>query len=391
MDKINNIVEELFKETREIRRTIHRNPELSFQEFETSKFIRAKLDEYGIKYDIVTETGTVAHIGKGENCVALRADIDALPILEDTGLEYQSHNVGIMHACGHDMHTAMLLTAAKILKSIENEINGVIKLIFQPGEEKIPGGAKLMIEHGVLENPRPKAIFGQHIYPAANTGTISVANGPIFASADEIYWTITGKGAHAAQPHIGRDAILASAQLIIYYQSILTKFKNPLEAGVLSVTSIHGGSATNIFPNEVKMMGTFRAYNNSWREEMHNILVENTDKIAGLYDCKADIEILKGYPPLINDFELAEFIKLTAKEVVGSENTLDFEPKMWAEDFAYFAQNIPACFWMLGVKPEDLSEMPPLHNAKLNPVEESMKNGIKMLVSSALNFLNNIK
>jgi amidohydrolase len=382
-------VKEIYTDTLEIRRYIHQNPELSYQEFNTAKFIRNKLTEFGIKYEILANTGTVAQIGKGDSCVALRADIDALPILEETGLEFSSANNGIMHACGHDMHTSMLLAASRILKENEDKLDGVVKIIFQPAEEKIPGGAIEMIAQGVLENPKPSAIFAQHIYPAEFSGTISVASGPVLASADELYWTIKGKGSHAAQPHLGNDAILAASQMINYYQSILTKFKNPLESSVISVTSIHGGSATNIFPEEVKMMGTLRTYNNNWRSIVHKLLVENSKSIAELYGCECDMEILKGYPPLVNNIEATNFVKQISKEIVGENNTFDFEPKMWAEDFAYYAEQIPACFWLLGVNPSEINIMPPLHNSKLNPSEEAMINGITMLVSVAYNYLNN--
>ncbi len=389
IDFITEQAKSIFPLTRDFRRHIHQNPELSFLEFKTAEFIREKLTEFGIDFITMANTGTVAHIGKGDICVALRADIDALPIIEETGLDFASLNQGVMHACGHDMHTSMLLAAAKILKDNESSLKGTVKLIFQPGEEKLPGGAKIMIDEGVLENPKPAAIFGQHIYPSEITGTISVTGGPVFASTDELYWTVKGRGTHAAQPHLGSDAILASSQLINYYQTILTKFKNPLDSCVLSVTSIHGGSATNIFPEEVKMMGTLRTYNEVLRTEIHDILMNNSEKMTQLYGCSCSVDIVRGYPALINNHELAALVKETAIDTVGVNNTLDFKPIMWAEDFAYYSSKIPACFWLLGVRPENLSEMPPLHNSRLNPSEEAMINGTAMLVSSAINFLNN--
>lgn len=389
IDFIIDQAKSVFPLTRVLRRHIHQNPELSFVEYKTAEFIRTKLAGFGIDFITMANTGTVAHIGTGDVCVALRADIDALPIIEETGLDFASLNPGVMHACGHDMHTSMLLAAAKILKDNESLLKGTVKLIFQPGEEKLPGGAKIMIDEGVLENPKPAAIFGQHIYPSKKSGTISVAGGPVFASTDELYWTVKGRGTHAAQPHLGSDAILASSQLINYYQTILTKFKNPLDSCVLSVTSIHGGSATNIFPEEVKMMGTLRTYNEVLRTEIHDILMNNSEKMAQLYGCSCLVDIVRGYPALINNHELAALVKEAAINTVGAQNTLDFEPIMWAEDFAYYSTKIPACFWMLGVRPENLSEMPPLHNSRLNPSEEAMINGTAMLVSSAINFLNN--
>ncbi len=377
-------VRNLFDEMLEIRRHIHSNPELSFEEFETAKYIESKLNSYGIESKRMAKTGVVALIGKGQSCIALRADIDALPILEETGLSYKSLKDGVMHACGHDMHTTMLLATAKILKKYESELKVQVKLIFQPAEEKLPGGAKLMIEEGVLENPKVEAIFGQHIFPEDNLGIISTTSGPVMASADEIYWVVNGKSTHAAQPHQGNDPILASSQLILHYQTLLTKFKDPLESGVLTVSAINGGTATNIIPDRVEMKGTFRAYNNSWREKMHNLIEQNTELISSTYGCETELNIVKGYPPLVNNSELAEYVKNIAKDTLGEDSFKDFVPKMWAEDFAYYSQKIPALFWFVGVKSEEDISMPPLHNSKINPLEEAMINGTSMMVAVAL-------
>lgn len=378
-------IETIFEEIIQYRRTIHANPELSFEEYETSKFIQEKLAEDNINFEVY-DTGVIAHIGNGDRCIALRADIDALPITEETGLPYISKNEGIMHACGHDMHTSMLLAAAKIIKKNENQLKGKIKFIFQPGEEKIPGGASILLEKGALNNPEPEAVFGQHINPGDTVGKIAMAAGPVMASADELYFTVKGKGSHAAQPHLGSDAVLASANIIQYLQSVITKFRNPINPGVISITSIHGGSAPNIFPDEVKIMGTMRAFDNNWRLEIHNYLNENLPKIASLYNCEIEIEIRKGYPPLINSQITTELAKKSAIELFGNENAIEFESKMWAEDFAYYAQKYPSTFWFIGVKPEDIDTMPPLHNAKLNPIEEAMKMGIAMFVKLAFDY-----
>ena len=273
-DIIVNKVNKIYEKVVDYRRYLHQNPELSFKEFNTTRFIISKLQQLNINFYQPTETGVVAIIGNGDNCVALRADIDALPIKEETELPFSSYNEGVMHACGHDMHTAMLLGVTEILNDLKHEYNGCIKVIFQPGEEKLPGGASVLIKAGVLENPKPLAIFGQHIYPDEKEGVIALNSGPFFASADEIYWTIVGKSGHAAQPQLSNDAILASSHLINFYQTMITKFKNPLNPGVLSVTSINGGSATNIFPDKVKMMGTLRSFDENWRLEMHNLIVE---------------------------------------------------------------------------------------------------------------------
>lgn len=381
-------VDKLFNKTLEYRRHIHANPELSFKEFETAKYIRAKLDDLNIEWKACSVTGTVATIGKGDRCVALRADIDALPIFEETNLPFKSKFDNVMHACGHDMHTAMLLTAAEILKNNEDSLNGVVKLIFQLGEEQLPGGASLMIKDGALENPKVDAIFGQHIYPGEETGKISLKEGPVMGSADEIYITIEGKSTHAAQPHLGSDPILAAAQTIVYYQTLMTKYKDPTKAGVLTLASIHGGFTTNVIPDKVEIKGTLRAFDNDWREEIHKVLIEKTNLISQSYDCKATLEIRKGYPSVINDKELHSLVENTANQIFNSNDILDFEPKMWGEDFSYYGREIPAYFWFIGVRPKNKSSMPALHNSKLDPEEEAMKYGISMLVNSAINYLN---
>ncbi|MCX6153989.1 MAG: M20 family metallopeptidase [Candidatus Kapabacteria bacterium] len=363
-----------------LRRKIHANPELSFQEFQTSALIQKYLTDLGVNFQILASTGVVAHIGNPDHpCIALRADIDALPILEETGLECSSQNKGIMHACGHDFHTSILLICAAILKSQETQLKKYIKLIFQPAEEKIPGGASIMIKEAVLENPKPNAIFGLHIEPSTSTGQIAVNHGPILASADELYWTIKGKGCHAAQPHVGNDCVLAASHLVMHLNTLMTKFRNPLNPGVLSVTSIHGGSATNIFPDEVKLMGTLRAFNEDLRSKMHELIRENSKAICSLYGCDCDVEVAIGYPHLNNDRLQTEYVQKVASEILGESNVLTFEPKMWAEDFAFYAKEIPACFFFLGVQPED-SELPPLHNARLSPDENALKIGVAMMV-----------
>lgn len=387
MNNLKNQIEKLFSKTLEYRRHIHANPELSFVEYETAKYIRERLDDLNIEWKSCSDTGTVAVIGKGEKCVGLRADIDALPIFEETGLEYKSKNNNVMHACGHDMHTAMLLTAAEILKNNESELNGKVKLIFQLGEEQLPGGASLMIKDGALENPKVDAIFGQHIYPGEEVGKISIKEGPVMGSADEIYITIEGKSTHAAQPHLGSDPILAAAQTTVYYQTLMTKYKDPTKAGVLTLASIHGGFATNVIPDKVEIKGTLRSFDNNWREEIHKVLEEKTNLISQSYDCKATLEIRKGYPSVINDKELHNIVSYTAESLFKKEDILEFEPKMWGEDFSYYGRVIPAYFWFIGVRPKHLSSMPALHNSKLNPEEEAMKYGISMLVTSAINYL----
>jgi amidohydrolase len=378
---------EIYEEMVELRRQIHQNPELAFKEFDTSRLIRDTLLELQISHEVVADTGVVALIGKGKHCVALRADIDALPILEETDLEYASLNPGVMHACGHDMHTAILLGVAKLLKSIEDKLGGTVKLIFQPAEEKLPGGAKIMIEKGVLENPKPQAIFGQHIYPEAKIGTLAVAAGPVMACADELYWTITGKSCHAAQPHMGGDPIIAAAHLISSLQTLISRKKDPFKTGVLSVTAINGGSATNIIPDEVKLMGTLRSFDPEWRKQVLEMIQKQTINICSAFGCRGFFEPALGFPPLFNHADTSEFIENEAIELFGQDKVEPFEAKMWAEDFAYYTEKIPGTFWFLGVLPEDKDEMPALHNSKIAPEESALINGCAMMAKVAYDFL----
>ena len=386
--EILNKAKALFPKMQKIRRDIHQNPELSFQEYETCKYIQDQLDELGISNKVIGKTGVVATIGNGSRCVGLRADIDALPIQEETGLEFASKNDGVMHACGHDMHTTMLLGAAEILKNMESELKGIVKLIFQPGEEKLPGGASILIKEGVLENPKVDAIFGQHIYPGETEGVVSLNSGPVMGAPDELYFTIKGKSTHAAQPQLGFDPIVAASQLILHFQTLMTKFKDPIDAGVLTITSIHGGNATNIIPDEVKLMGTLRSFNEDWRDKMHKLIENNSKSLCKMYGCEIEVDIKKGYPPVINDERLTELTKNNSNMIVGEDKSVEFIPKMWGEDFAYYGKNIPSTFWFTGVRPQGLEEMPALHNSKLNPSENALPIGTTMLITAAINYLN---
>lgn len=374
-------VNELFPEIVKVRRHIHQNPELSFKEYNTQDFILRTLSEYGIEGKKIAETGVTAIIGQGEDCIALRADIDALPITEETGLPFASQNDGVMHACGHDMHTSMLLGAAIILKKNEDKLTKKVKLIFQPGEEQLPGGASIMIKEGILENPTPSAVYGQHIYPGAEVGKVLTCPGPVMASADELYWTITGRSTHAAQPHLGHDPILCASSLIQSYQNMITKYRDPLDAGVIQVTSINGGSATNIIPDTVEMKGTMRAFNEEWRAEFHDKLASMTKQIGDIYGCSVDFEIRKGYPFVDNSPELALQVKDKAIELFGNSKYEEFVPKMWGEDFAYYSQTAKSVFWFIGVRDREMTDMPPLHNSKMSPNEEAMKTGMAMMLS----------
>ncbi len=381
--KINEIKSEIIN----FQHFLHQYPELSFKEYKTTEFIKEILNKNEIEYYSLMDTGVICNIGSGENCVALRADIDALPIQEETQLPFASLNSGIMHACGHDFHTSMLLGSAIVLKTFEKDIPGIIKLIYQPAEEKLPGGAKILIEKGVLENPKPSAIFAQHIYPELQTGQIAVSNGTILSSADELYWKISGKGTHAAQPHLGSNVILAQAQLITTAMNLINKYKDPLTNTLLSITSVHGGTATNIIPEEIKLMGTLRSFDDNWRYECHQLLIKKSSEICGLYDCSSELEIIRGYPPLINDTKATDIFSKSAESIIGKENMQNFKPKMWAEDFAYYSQHIPACFWFLGVKSPKSTLTHSLHNPKLCPDENALIIGSQLLAASAIEYL----
>jgi len=372
-----------------IRRQIHSNPELSFMEFNTSKLIQDVLSAHHISFETVIDTGVIATIGSGDKCIALRADIDALPLGEETNCDFSSRNPGIMHACGHDLHTTMLIGAAMLLKKHEKELNGTVKLIFQPGEEKLPGGAIKLLEAGALDSPKPSMIFGQHVNPDELCGTISIAPGTIMASADELYWTISGSGSHAAQPHKGSDPVMASASIITQLQLMLNKVKDPLQPLVLSVTSIHGGSATNIIPGEVRLLGTLRTFDNALRMDMLANIARLSSSVALSFGCSSLFEPVTGYPPLTNSDPALSIANGSATALFGDVAPSRHAPLMWAEDFAHYSATagIPSCFWLLGVRPAIMPTMPGLHEPRFLPEDDAMFNGTAMLASVAFRSL----
>lgn len=334
------------------RHHLHSHPELSFQEFETSKFIQAKLDEYGIPYTAgIAGTGVVALI-EGKNpskkVIALRGDIDALPIEEANDVPYKSKTPGVMHACGHDVHTTVALGAARILQQVKDEFEGTIKILFQPGEEKHPGGASLMIRDGALENPKPQTILGLHVLPAMETGKLGFRAGKYMASADEIYITVKGKGGHAAAPHLTADTILIASNLIVSLQQIISRNNDPFSPSVLSICAFNGGFTTNVIPSEVKLMGTFRAMDETWRFKAHDLIKKHATELVHAMGAEIDIEILVGYPTLYNNEAVTATARTLAEEYMGVDNVLDTELRMGAEDFAFYSQVIPACFFRLG-------------------------------------------
>lgn len=351
-EKIKSLANKYSDEFIQVRHHLHQYPELSYKEFETSKYIQQKLKDFGIDFGILATTGVVGII-KGKNpdkrVIALRADIDALPIKEQNEVAYCSRNEGIMHACGHDVHTTSLLGAAKILNELRQEWEGTVKLIFQPGEEKNPGGASLMIKEGVLENPKPDSILALHVHPSLEVGKFSFRSGMVMASADEIYVTVKGKGGHAAAPHLTSDTILAASELVVNLQQVVSRFNNPFNPSVLTITSFNGGNTTNVIPSEVKLMGTFRAMNEEWRFKAHELIKNICKKTGEISGVDIDVEIDVGYPFVINNQELTHEVKRRAVEFAGQENVEETEMRMGAEDFAFYSHLIPACFFRLGV------------------------------------------
>lgn len=380
-EKIQQLAAKYADEFIEVRQHLHRHPELSFKEFETSKYIQAQLTRMNIPYQVLANTGVVGIInGKpSDRVIALRADLDALPITEENNIDYISQNPGIMHACGHDVHSSCLLGAAKILQELKDEFEGTIKLIFQPGEERNPGGASLMIKEGVLESPAPKGIFALHVHPGLQAGKLSFRSGKVMASADEIYITISGKGGHAASPHLTVDTILVAAQLIVNLQQIISRNNDPFNPSVLSITSVQGGNTTNVIPSQVKLMGTFRAMNEDWRFKAHDLIKKQCEQLAIASGAFIDTLIDVGYPFVLNNEILTERATELAKSYMGESNVLETEIRMGAEDFAFYSHLIPACFFRLGVGNKDKGITANVHTPLFNIDESAIETGMGMM------------
>jgi amidohydrolase len=380
--RIRELAKKYHQEFIGIRHHLHANPELSYQEFETSKFIQQQLASFGIPFEIKASTGVVGLI-KAKNpasrVIALRADIDALPIKEANEVDYKSKNEGVMHACGHDVHTTCLLGAAKILNELKNEFEGTIKLIFQPGEEKNPGGASLLIKEGVLDNPKPQAIFGLHVLPQLETGKLSFRGGQVMASADEIYITIRSKGGHAAAPHLTADTILIASHLVVSLQQVISRNNNPLYPSVLSITSFQGGYTTNVIPSEVKLMGTFRAVDETWRFKAHELIRKQAEAIVTGMGAELDLHIDIGYPSVYNNEALNAKARALAEDFIGSQNVETTEMRMGAEDFGFYTQHIPGCFFRLGAGNQAKGITSGVHTPTFNIDENAIEMGMSMM------------
>jgi len=369
------------------RRHLHQHPELSFEERETSQFVIRRLQDLDIPYrEGVGGYGVLAQIagvGPGPT-VALRADMDALPIQEANKVPYASKVPGVMHACGHDVHTASLLGAAALLRSRAGDFRGNVRLLFQPAEERLPGGASLMIRDGALQDPVPVSIYGQHVMPLLDSGKVGFRSGQYMASADEIRLTIRGKGGHAAMPHLNTDSVLIASHVVVALQQVVSRRANPTLPSVLSFGHIIGEGAYNVLPNEVKLRGTFRTLDEGWREQAHRFIREIAEGTASAMGAACSVEIDKGYPMLYNHPRPTSLARRTAEQYLGSENVVDLDLWMAAEDFAWYAQEIPASFYRLGTRNEAKGIVSSVHTPTFDIEEDAMATGAGLLAAIAL-------
>ena len=383
IDKVRKLASEFHPEIVSCRRHLHMYPELSFKEIETQKFVEQKLQEFGINnLQRMANTGIVAMI-EGRNptkkVVALRADMDALPIQETNKTNYISKNAGVMHACGHDVHTSSLLGVARILHQMRDEFEGSVKLIFQPGEEKLPGGASMMIKEGVLKNPVPNSVIGQHVMPQIKAGKIGFRKGLYMASTDEIYVRVKGKGGHGAMPHLTIDPVMITAQMLVSLQQIVSRNAKPSLPSVLSFGKVIANGATNVIPDEVYLEGTFRTLNEEWRDEAHLKMKKMAEGIAESMGGSCEFNIVRGYPFLINDEVLTERVRQFAEEYVGKENVEDLEIWMAAEDFSFYSQQASACFYRLGVRNEERGITSSVHTSTFDIDESALETGMGLM------------
>ena len=389
---ISALAEESWARIVEVRRHLHQHPELSFQEKETAEYIARFLESEGFEIEKGIGGYGIVAVLKGEKtgkCLGLRADMDALPIQEMNEVPYRSKHAGVMHACGHDVHTSSLLGTALLLKALRSEIAGSVKFIFQPGEEVLPGGASLMIRDGVLENPQVDFMLGQHVFPELGVGRFGVCSGPYMASTDELYITVKGKGGHGAMPHLAIDPIHASAQLIVQAQALVSRLTNPIEPSVFTIGKIASeGGATNIIPEKVELHGTFRALNEQVRARFHEALERLVQGLELSMGITIDLEIRKGYPALVNDERMSDEVLKFGKEYIGTDNFQVLPKRMTAEDFAYFAQTVPACFYRLGVANHKKGIQSGLHTNTFDIDEDALKHGMGMMAYIAINLLN---
>jgi amidohydrolase len=384
-EQIRLLAEAHYTDVLAMRRHLHMHPELSYQEVETSSFVAAQLQRLGLEVQTgIGGHGLTAFI-RGNNpesrLVALRADMDALPIVEQNDVEYKSKREGLMHACGHDVHTSSLLGAAIILNELRDQFEGTIQLVFQPAEEVLPGGASLMLKDGVFAKRKPQAIFGQHVYPELPAGKIGLKPGVYMASADELYVTVKGRGGHGAKPDRNIDPVLIASHLIIALQQVVSRWANPSMPSVLSFGKVVANGATNIIPSEVKLEGTFRTFDERWRKEAHSRMIALAEGLVKGMGGEVDFRIDVGYPVLKNDEALTVRSKELAAEYLGAENVVDLDVRMTAEDFAYYGHEMPGCFYRLGTaSPNDESKSYSVHHPRFDIDEEALKTGMGLMV-----------
>jgi len=374
------------------RRHLHANPELSFKEYKTSAFVKERLDQLNIPWTAMAGTGIVAMIEgakPSENLIALRADMDALPILEKNKVDYVSTNNGVMHACGHDAHTSSLLGTASILQSMKNDFGGKVKLIFQPGEEKLPGGASMMISEGVLVQNKPSAVIAQHVSPNIAAGKIGIRKGKFMASMDEIFVTVKGRGGHGAQPHMNIDPVMISAQILVALQQVVSRMANPAVPTVLSFGKIIADGAINVIPDSVYMEGTFRALNEDWRSEAHIKMKRIAEGIAESFGGSCEFNIVRGYPFLVNEVKLTEKVQSYAEDYIGKENVVPQEIWMAAEDFSMFSQVADCCYYLMGTRNENKGFTSSLHTPTFDIDESALATGMGLMAYIALKQLGN--
>jgi len=379
---------ELFAQVVQHRRHLHQNPELSYEEEQTASYVANRLNELGISCTKgVGGHGLVAHI-PGRNpdlaLVALRADMDALPIQEENEVEYRSNRPGIMHACGHDAHTASLLGVAGILSRLSDSFEGTVRLIFQPAEERLPGGASLMIRDGVLQNPVPTAVVGQHVMPLIPAGKVGFRSGMYMASADELKLVFKGKGGHAAQPHQNIDPIMACAQTLVALQQVVSRHAHPATPSVLSFGRIQAEGTYNVIPNEVEVLGTFRTLDETWRYRAHDLIRQVAEGTASALGARCEVYINVGYPCLNNHPGLTDRLRDAARDYLGEEQVVDLDLWMAAEDFAYYGQHADACFYRLGTRNEEKGITAPVHTPRFDIDEEALRTGAGLMSWLAL-------
>ncbi len=389
-ETIQKLGNDLFPEILEIRRHIHRHPELSYHENNTAAYICSLLDKENISYRKgIAGNGILAEIpGRGAGpIIGLRADMDALPIQEDNTAPYRSANDGVMHACGHDVHMACLIGAAKILNGFRDRFPGKVKLIFQPAEEKAPGGARLMLEEELFGQEEPDLMIAQHVYPVMYKGRVGFKAGKYMASSDEIYITVKGKGGHAAMPHQTTDSVLIASHILVALQQIVSRHAEASMPTVLSIGKVVANGAVNVIPPEVRMEGTFRTMDEEWRREAHGRMIKMAQSIAEGMGANCDFKIVEGYPVLYNDPGITAKSHEYAGNYLGTENVEELGIRMTAEDFAFFAQKYPSVMYRLGVRRSGQALPLELHTPKFDVDEEAINTGMGLMAWLALSHL----